>query len=331
MDPISPPTPPEAPTARPAILPDTAPGRAEAAWRLARGELVALPSETVYGLAADARNAAAVAGIYAAKGRPGFNPLIVHLPDAAAADALAEMPGPARDLARAFWPGPMTLVLPLKPGHGLAPPVTAGLPSVAIRVPAHPTMQDVLRRLGGPVAAPSANPSGRISATTAAHVANGLGAHIDAVLDAGPCPVGVESTILAPAPDATRLLREGGLPREAIEPITGPLIGATTPGARPQAPGQLASHYAPRTPLRLGGAATGDEVQIGFGAIPGDLTLSATGDLTEAAARLFDVLHQADALATVRGATAIRVADIPDTGLGRAINDRLRRAAAPRG
>ena len=312
------------------LLPPDASGIARAATLLRAGRLVALPTETVYGLAADATQDQAVAAIYAAKGRPDFNPLIVHLPDLASAMAIADFPGPARALADAFWPGPLTLVLPLKPGHGLSPRVTAGLNTVAIRLPAHPLMQAVLRATGRPLAAPSANPSGRISATTAAHVQAGLGQRIAAILDGGPTRVGVESTILAPSGSGTRLLRDGGLPREAILPITGPLLLDTTPGARIEAPGQLASHYAPRTPLVLGGTAHPGEIMIGFGRVAGDLTLSASGDLTEAANRLFATLHQADALAQDRGAPAIRVAPIPDTGIGRAINDRLRRAAAPR-
>ncbi|WP_284264877.1 L-threonylcarbamoyladenylate synthase [Roseicyclus amphidinii] len=314
----------------PEILPDTPEGHTRAAALLKEGRLVALPTETVYGLAADATAPEAVAAIYAAKGRPSHNPLIVHVPDLATAQTLATLPAQAEALARAFWPGPLTLVLPLKPGHGLAPAVTAGLPAVAIRVPAHPAMQAVLRSLQGPVAAPSANPSGRISATTPAHVRDGLGDRVAAILDAGPCTVGVESTILAPGESTTRLLREGGLPREAIEPFTGPLVADTTPGARLEAPGQLASHYAPRAPLHLGGTPHPGEITIGFGATMGDLTLSATGDLAEAATNLFAILHQADALADQRNAPAIRVAAIPETGLGRAINDRLRRAAAPR-
>lgn len=316
--------------APPEILPDTATGCARAAALLGQGALVALPSETVYGLAADATNDAAVATIYAAKGRPGHNPLIVHLPDMAAAEAIAAFPDPARALAHAFWPGPLTLVLPLRPDHGLSPRVTAGLPTVAIRIPAHPSMQAVLRATGRPVAAPSANPSGKISATSPAHVLSGLGARIAAVLDAGPCAVGVESTILAPAPGGTRLLREGGLPREAIEQITGPLIADTTPGARLEAPGQMASHYAPEARLILGGLPQPGEVTLGFGAMDCDLNLSPGGNLSEAARNLFSLLHTADALASARAAPAIRVADIPEQGLGRAINDRLRRAAAPR-
>lgn len=311
------------------LLSDNA-GIARAAALLRAGALVALPSETVYGLAADATQDDAVAAIYTAKGRPDFNPLIVHLPDLDSAITIADFPGAARALADAFWPGPLTLVLPLKPGHGLSARVTAGHATVAIRLPAHPVMQAVLRATARPIAAPSANPSGKISATTAAHVRAGLGAWIAAILDGGPTQVGVESTILAPGPDGTRLLREGAIPREAITPITGPLITDTTPGARIEAPGQLASHYAPLTPLHLGGTAQPGEIIIGFGPMTCDLNLSENGDLVEAATRLFATLHQADALAQNHSAPAIRVAPIPEMGLGRAINDRLRRAAAPR-
>ncbi|MGP1355974.1 L-threonylcarbamoyladenylate synthase [Roseicyclus sp.] len=312
----------------PELLKADAEGIARAVAILGAGGLVAVPTETVYGLAADATDGRAVARIFAAKGRPAFNPLIVHVPDLAAAREIAEMTGPAEALAEAFWPGALTLVLPLRAGSGIAPLVSAGLPTVALRVPAHPVMQAVLRGLGRPVAAPSANLSGRISATTAGHVADGLGGAVDAILDAGPCAVGVESTILAPGPSGTRLLREGGLPREAVEAVAGPLTADLTPG-RIEAPGQMERHYAPGVPLILGGPARKDEVSVGFGPGAADLTLSATGDLTEAAARLFSVLHDADALARARGARAIRVAEVPETGLGRAINDRLRRAAVP--
>lgn len=314
----------------PEILTDSPEGHARAAQILRQGGLVALPTETVYGLAADATDDAAVASIYAAKGRPGHNPLIVHVPDLAMAESLAAFAGPARALADAFWPGPLTLVLPLRPSHGLSPRVTAGLPTVALRLPAHTAMQAVLRETGRPLAAPSANPSGKITATTAAHVLAGLGPRIAALLDAGPCRVGVESTILAPAPSGTRLLRDGGLAREVIEEITGPLIADTTPGATLEAPGQMSSHYAPHALLLLGGTPQPGEITIGFGDTPGDLNLSPKGDLVEAARTLFSCLHTADALATARAAAAIRVAAIPETGLGRAINDRLRRAAAPR-
>jgi L-threonylcarbamoyladenylate synthase len=312
----------------PELLKADAEGIERAVEILGSGGLVAVPTETVYGLAADASDGRAVARIFAAKGRPVFNPLIVHVPDVAAARAIAEMTGAAEALAAAFWPGAMSLVLPLRERSGIAPLVSAGLPTVAIRVPAHPVMQAVLRGLGRPVAAPSANPSGRISATAAGHVVEGLGGAVDAVLDAGPCAVGVESTILAPGPSGVRLLREGGIPREALEAVTGPLTADLTPG-RIEAPGQMERHYAPGVPLILGGTARADEVSVGFGPGAADLTLSATGDLIEAAARLFSVLHEADALARAKGAKAIRVAVVPETGLGRAINDRLRRASVP--
>jgi L-threonylcarbamoyladenylate synthase len=312
----------------PELLKADAEGIERAVEILGSGGLVAVPTETVYGLAADASDGRAVARIFAAKGRPVFNPLIVHVPDVAAARAIAEMTGAAEALAAAFWPGAMSLVLPLRERSGIAPLVSAGLPTVAIRVPAHPVMQAVLRGLGRPVAAPSANPSGRISATAAGHVVEGLGGAVDAVLDAGPCAVGVESTILAPGPSGVRLLREGGIPREALEAVTGPLTADLTPG-RIEAPGQMERHYAPGVPLILGGTARADEVSVGFGPGAADLTLSATGDLIEAAARLFSVLHEADALARAKEAKAIRVAVVPETGLGRAINDRLRRASVP--
>lgn len=316
-------------TDQPLTLSDDINGMAAAAKLLADGGLVALPTETVYGLGADARNDAAVGRIYAAKGRPGFNPLIVHVPDMATAERYAAFNEMARALAQSFWPGPMTLVLPLKEDAGLSPLVTAGLPTVALRVPAHPVMRTILAHLDGPIAAPSANPSGRISATSAAHVLSGLGTALDAVVDAGPCKVGLESTILAPREDGVRLLREGGLARETVERVTGPLVEDATPG-QVEAPGQLSSHYAPHAPLMIGGVPRPNEVSIGFGDLPGDLTLSSRGDLSEAARNLFAVLHKADHLARERQAAGIRVAPVPEHGLGRAINDRLRRAAAPR-
>ncbi len=311
------------------LMPDDA-GVARAATLLSAGQLVGLPTETVYGLAGDATSDLACARIFEAKGRPRFNPLIVHLPTLEAADRIAMLNDTARALASAFWPGPLTMVLPLREGHGLSPLVTAGLDSVALRLPAHPVMRRVLEAFGGPIAAPSANPSGRISPTTAAHVIAGLDGRIAAVLDGGPCGVGVESTILAPSGSGTRLLREGGLPREAIVGLTGPLVTDTTPG-KVQAPGQLSSHYAPGAPVVLN-SDLGDPqtIRVGFGQDGPDLTLTASGDLTEAAANLFRVLHEADALATARHATSIHFAPIPDKGLGRAINDRLTRAAAPR-
>ena len=311
------------------LVPDDQ-GLAEASALLARGELVAMPTETVYGLAGDARDGRAVARIYEAKGRPSFNPLIVHLPDLAAADRIAVLDDAAHDLADACWPGALTLVLPLRPGSGIAPLVTAGLDTVAIRVPAHPVAQALLRRFGGPLAAPSANPSGRISATTAAHVADpvtGLGGRIAAVLDAGACPVGVESTIIGWQDGRPVLLRPGGLPAEAIAAaLGGPVATPRLDPAAPNAPGQLTSHYAPRASLRLNAtAARPGELLIGFGPVAGEMSLSEGADLAEAAARLFELLHQADAQGR-----PIAVAPVPETGLGAAINDRLRRAAAPR-
>ncbi|WP_199259991.1 L-threonylcarbamoyladenylate synthase [Paracoccus binzhouensis] len=312
------------------ILRNDTQGIAAAATLLARGELVAIPTETVYGLAGDARDARAVARIYEAKGRPSFNPLIVHLPDLAAAERIAVFDEAARALARAFWPGALTMVLPLRERASIASLVTAGLDTVAIRVPAHPAAQALMRTFGGPLAAPSANPSGRISPTAAAHVADprtGLGGRIAAVLDAGPCPVGVESTIIGWIEGAPALLRPGGVAAEAIEAVLGrPLLRPAANPDAPNAPGQLTSHYAPRSPLRLEAqAARPGEVLIGFGPVAGEMTLSAGGDLAEAAARLFDLLHRADALGR-----PIAVAPVPETGLGAAINDRLRRAAAPR-
>ena len=305
------------------------PGIAEAAEILRAGGLVAFPTETVYGLGADATDGRAVARIFAAKGRPSFNPLIVHVPDAVAARRIATFDPVAETLAAAFWPGPLTLVLPLRAGHGLSPLVTAGLDTVGLRVPAGEMALDLLRAVGRPVAAPSANPSGRISPTRAAHVRAGLGDAVDAVLDGGPCAVGLESTILRTEPLA--LLRAGGLACEAIEDRLGrELPRDETPG-RVQAPGQLASHYAPSVPVRLNVMARDPAaVLIGFGPIAGDVTLSASGDLVEAAATLFDLLHAADHRARAGRRLRIDVAPVPETGLGRAINDRLRRAAAPR-
>ncbi|MEW9919721.1 L-threonylcarbamoyladenylate synthase [Marimonas sp. MJW-29] len=306
------------------LRPETG-GLNEAATLLAEGALVAFPTETVYGLGADARNGAAVARVYEAKGRPSFNPLIVHVADRAAAQAFVVWSDSAEILASAFWPGPLTLVLPLKEGHGLSSLVTAGLDTAAIRVPAHDTARALLRQFGGPVAAPSANPSGRISPTTADHVLAGLDGRIAAVLDDGPCSVGLESTIVGLAGPAPVLLRAGGLPQEAIETALGaPLAAPETEEI--SAPGQLSSHYAPDARVRLNADhAKPGEVMLGFGAIPGDLNLSPSGDLVEAAAHLFDYLHRLDAMRK-----PIAVAPVPMTGLGRAINDRLRRAAAPR-
>ena len=304
-------------------------GIARAARLLAQGQAVALPTETVYGLAADARNGEAVARIYEAKGRPAFNPLIVHLADAEAAARIGVFDEDALRLARAFWPGPLTLVVPLRDDAGIAGIVTAGLDSVGLRVPAHPVAHALLRAFGGPLAAPSANRSGRISPTTAAHVLDpdgGLSGRIAAVVDGGACPVGVESTIVGWREGEPLLLRPGGVPAEAIEAVLGRPLERGADLAAPDAPGQLSSHYAPAASVRLDAAeAQPGETLIGFGPVAGDLSLSASGDLTEAAARLFDTLRAADRLGR-----PIAVAPVPRHGLGLAINDRLARAAAPR-
>ncbi|MFN3525885.1 MAG: L-threonylcarbamoyladenylate synthase [Paracoccus sp. (in: a-proteobacteria)] len=311
------------------LSPD-APGLARAADLLAQGECVAMPTETVYGLAADARDGQAVARIYQAKGRPSFNPLIVHVPDLGAARAIADFPPEALHLAQAFWPGALTLVLPLRPDAGIAALVTAGLPTIALRIPAHPVAQALLRASGMPLAAPSANASGRISPTSADHVLSpdgGLDGLIAAVLDAGPCPVGVESTIIGWQDGRAALLRPGGIPAEQIEAALGHPLGQPPhdPACTPTAPGQLTSHYAPKASLRLNVTTPEPgETHLRFGQ-PGPFSLSPTGSLTEAAARLFDLLRRADA-----EHRPIAVAPIPDHGLGTAINDRLRRAAAPR-
>ena len=312
------------------LMPDAA-GYARAADLLSQGKLVAFPTETVYGLGGDARNDHAVASIFAAKGRPRFNPLIVHVASLEAAEKIAVFDAQARDIAARFWPGPLTLVLPLRPEAGISHLVSAGLDTVAIRLPAHPVARALLAAFGGPVAAPSANPSGKISPTQAAHVTEGLSGRIAAVLDGGACGVGVESTILSV--DPALLLRPGGLPVEAIEAALGHPLETGGNAAKPNAPGQLTSHYAPGAPVRLEAAAPApDEVWIGFGpdCTRAVLNLSDSGDLVEAAANLFAYLRAADRLATDRGAQGIAVAPIPERDLGRAINDRLRRAAAPR-
>jgi L-threonylcarbamoyladenylate synthase len=309
-------------------------GIAAAVDVLARGGLLGLPTETVYGLAADAGNAQAVAGIYAAKGRPAFNPLIAHVASAAEAERLGVFDAQARRLAAAFWPGPLTLVVPYRGGAAVSELARAGLDTVGLRVPAHPTARAVLERFGRPVVAPSANRSGHVSATTAAHVLADLGADIDAVLDAGPCPVGVESTIVALVDGTPRLLRAGGVSRADLERMLGgPLGGKATPDGRPIAPGMLASHYAPRAQMRLDVTEVRpDEALLAFGPnLPGGaplacLNLSERGDLSEAAANLFGHLRALDA----SGAATIAVAPIPGSGLGEAIRDRLARAAAER-
>lgn len=321
-------------TAGPATLrrPADAAAIAAAARCLADGGLVAFPTETVYGLGADATNATAVARLYAAKGRPHFNPLIAHVPDLAGAETIAVLDPDSRRLAQALWPGPLTLVLRKAPGCAVSDLATAGLDTVAVRVPAHPTAQALLRALGRPVVAPSANLSGHVSPTSADHVAGDLAGRIDMILDAGPVPVGVESTIVS-CLDGPRLLRPGGLPRKTIEQVLGTRLAGRGPASGPVAPGMLASHYAPRATLRLNAEtlAPGEALlAFGPGRIPGaaatSLNLSETGDLTEAAANLFSHLRRLDRA----GATAIAVMPIPADGLGEAINDRLARAAAPR-
>lgn len=295
------------------------PSAIEAAAAIVRvGGIVAVPTETVYGLAADARSAAAVACIYAAKGRPAFNPLIVHVADLAAAERLAAFDADARALAARFWPGPLTLVLPLRADAGIAGLVTAGLDTIALRVPAHRAMQALLAATGVPLAAPSANASNAISPTRAAHVAASLGARVPLIVDDGATMAGVESTIVA----GRTILRPGPVTQKMLAEVLPATPGAT---AHVSAPGQLRTHYAPSKPLRLGATTRqGDEWLIGFGAVAGDDTLSASGDAVEAAAALFDALHRADASARAR----IAVAPIPDDGIGVAINDRLRRAAS---
>jgi L-threonylcarbamoyladenylate synthase len=307
---------------------------AEAAAVLARGELVALPTETVYGLAADAANGAAVARIFEAKGRPRFNPLICHVTDLAMAQRYGRLDARAERLADAFWPGPLSLVVPLADNAPVHPLATAGLPTIALRAPRGPA-RDVIRAFGGALAAPSANPSGRLSPTTAAHVIEGLGDRIALVLDAGPAAIGLESTIVSLAGERPALLRPGGLPAEAIEAVLGAPLMRAGAGDPVSAPGMLASHYAPRLPLRLDAThVTAGEALLAFGprAVPGaeqavaSLNLSVSGDLVEAAANLFAHLAALDR----SGATAIAVAPVPAAGLGEAINDRLARGAAPR-
>ena len=300
------------------ILPFGDDAIAEAARLIAQGLPVAVATETVYGLAADATNAEAVARIYEAKGRPKFNPLIVHVPDLPTAERIGKFSADARKLAEQYWPGPLTLVMPLREEAAVAALVTAGLSTIAIRVPAHPAMQALLCAAGRPLAAPSANASGSISPTRAEHVQKSLGGRIPLIVDAGPTERGLESTIVAASGGQLRLLRRGPIEiADATEIESGEI----------EAPGQLASHYAPSKPLRLNArTAEEDEFMIGFGDVQGDVTLSRTGNLIEAAARLFELLHAADDSDKPR----IAVAPVPNDGLGAAINDRLCRAAAPR-
>jgi L-threonylcarbamoyladenylate synthase len=321
------------------ILPAGEAAAAAAARSLDEGGLVAFPTETVYGLGADATNPAAIARLYQAKGRPAFNPLIAHVGDIAAAQLIARFDDAAMALAEAFWPGPLTLVLPKTDGCAVADLATAGLDTIAIRIPAHPVARDILRLFGRPVAAPSANLSGHVSPTTAAHVESDLSGRIDLIVDGGPVAVGVESTIVG-CFDQPMLLRPGGLPRAEIERVLGrallqPPVDADSDSGQPLAPGMLASHYAPRARVRL----HADRIEpgeallaFGLGAISGIdaasavMNLSARGDLAEAAANLFGFLRALDA----KGVRTIAVMPIPDEGLGEAINDRLRRAAVGR-
>lgn len=300
---------------------------AAAAALITAGATVAVPTETVYGLAARADEGSAVAKIYAAKGRPAFNPLIVHVATLAQAETIAIFDDRARALAAAFWPGALTMVLPLRPDARIASLVTAGLDTVALRMPAHPAMRALLEAGGLPLAAPSANASGAISPTRAEHVLRSLGGRIPLVLDAGPTGLGLESTIVGFAADALELLRPGPVTADALTEASGLPVRMRGHGAAINAPGQLESHYAPSKPLRLNArTAQAGEWLLGFGDIEGDATLSASVDLAEAASRLFDLLHEADCAP----GTAIAIAPIPHHGLGAAINDRLARAAAPR-
>ena len=301
---------------------------AAAAEALKAGQLVAFPTETVYGLGADATNDKAVALVYAVKGRPAFNPLIAHVPDAESAFRLGQFPEAAKALAQALWPGPLSIVVPRAANCPVSLLASAGLPSIAIRVPRHPMALELLRAVGRPVVAPSANPSGRVSPTSAEHVRKHLGGKVAVILDGGRCKVGVESTVVSFLDDGPKFLRPGGIARAEIEKIAGLTFAVESHSARPHAPGQLLSHYAPRADVRLHADAPRDgEAYLGFGHhAHGPFTLSAKGDLVEAAANLFRLLHDIDAT----GVSRIAVAPIPHHGLGEAINDRLTRAAAPR-
>jgi len=317
------------------IDPD-ATGIARAAAMLRAGQLVAFPTETVYGLGADARQGEAVAGIYEAKGRPSFNPLIAHVPDLAHAEAIGMFNAAARALAERFWPGPLTLVVPLKAEAGISTLATAGLDSIALRVPSHPVAREILQAVGTPIVAPSANRSGRVSPTEADHVWADLNGRIDAIVEGWSTPVGVESTIVSCLGAEPTLLRPGGVTRAEIEEVLGhALADGAADAAKPVAPGLLESHYAPQAAVRLnahtiepGEAALlfGPEPPPGLGDAKAHLNLSFRGDLREAAANLFSMLRRLD----VSGVTRIAVMPIPREGLGEAIEDRLKRAAAPR-
>ena len=321
------------------LAPDAA-GVAEAARLLRAGALVAFGTETVYGLGADATQSRAVAQVFEAKGRPHFNPLICHYPDAASAFTHVVPNQAAQRLAAAFWPGPLTMVLPRRVTCPVALLAGAGLETLAVRVPAHPGAQALLQAVGHPVAAPSANRSGQVSPTTAAHVMQGLAGRIAAVLDLGPCPVGVESTVIDLSAGPPCLLRPGGVTIEAIEQLLGPIGRGITPATAEitrtlRSPGLLVSHYAPALPVRLGTAAAApDEALLAFGPHPpgagATFQLSESADLVDAASRLFTGLRWLDAEGARLGLRAIAVMPVPDQGLGLAINDRLQRAAAPR-
>jgi len=306
------------------ILPHDDAGIARAADALRAGRLVAVPTETVYGLAARADSDESVARIYRAKGRPDFNPLIVHVASMEQAERLAVFCDRARAVAEMYWPGPLTLVLPLRAEAGVAPAVTAGLPTIALRMPDHAVMRRLLTELDFPLAAPSANASGGVSPTSAEHVAASLGGAVDAVIDGGPCARGLESTIIALRADGTwQLLRPGPIPESELAVLLGP--SSPLADARIEAPGQLARHYSPGKPVRLDAIeAEEGEYLIGFGPVSGSCSLSEEGDLALAAARLYACLHQAAAAEEQR----IAVAPIPHHGIGTAINDRLKRAAA---
>ena len=301
-----------------------------AAGALRDGAIVAVPTETVYGLAARADSVEAVAAIYRAKGRPDFNPLIVHVPDLAAAEALADLDDRARALAATFWPGPLTMVLPRRADAPIAAAVTAGLPTLAIRCPAHPVMQAILRESGLPLAAPSANRSGGVSPTTAGHVAASLGERVPMIVDGGACEAGIESTIVALRGDdemagGWQVLRPGPITSADLAAVLGAQAEVSEDRGI-EAPGQMTSHYAPGKPVRLNAAAkAADEFYITFGCMEGDASLSRSGDLAEAAARLYAALHEAAQAHQPK----VAIAPIPDEGIGAAINDRLRRAAAP--
>lgn len=318
-------------TERPLILSPDAEGLSSAATLLQQGKLVAIPTETVYGLGGNATSDDAVAAIFEAKGRPAFNPLIIHFADKQSAWLHVAPNETAEKLAAAFWPGPLTMVLPRRSSSSVSLLASAGLDTLAVRVPAHPVVHAVLETVGCPIAAPSANRSGSISPTLAEHVCDSLGTRVDAVVDGGPCDIGVESSVVAVLEDKVVLLRPGGITREEIEAVIGSIDVATTneeESGAPRSPGMLERHYAPATPVRLNALTVeADEAYLGFGenGQESSTNLSEQADLREAAANLFSMMRHLDSV----GASCIAIAPIPETGLGVAINDRLRRAATP--